>query len=92
MRVSYERAGDVRAKTLFVVVVFFSIQFLSQLSKAPGCSVILAGDYHWGDIKALLPGADTPYAEWYASEDNEFPVFQVRLRCVLMTSVVFMYV
>eukprot|EP00752_Nemacystus_decipiens_P006352 g5726.t1 len=51
---------------------------LSQLSKAPGCSVILTGDYHWGDIKALLPGADTPYAEWYSSEDNEFPIYQAR--------------
>eukprot|EP00903_Cladosiphon_okamuranus_P013391 g12479.t1 len=50
---------------------------LSQVSKAPGCSVILTGDYHWGDIKALLPGADTPYAEWYSSEGNEFPVYQV---------------
>lgn len=43
--------------------------------------MILTGDYHWGDIKALLPGADTPYAEWYSSEDNEFPVYQVRFRC-----------
>eukprot|EP00903_Cladosiphon_okamuranus_P012811 g11973.t1 len=50
---------------------------LSQLSKAPGCSVIVTGDYHWGDIKALLPGADTPYAEWYSSEGNEFPIYQV---------------
>ena len=40
--------------------------------------MILTGDYHWGDIKALLPGADTPYAEWYSSEDNEYPVYQVR--------------
>lgn len=39
--------------------------------------MILAGDYHWGDVKALLPGSDTPYAEWYSSEDNEFPVYQV---------------
>ncbi|CAM9620288.1 unnamed protein product, partial [Ascophyllum nodosum] len=51
--------------------------FISQLAKAPGCSVILTGDYHWGDIKAMQPGSDTPYAEWYASQDNEFPIYQV---------------
>ncbi|CAB1097696.1 unnamed protein product [Ectocarpus sp. CCAP 1310/34] len=50
---------------------------LSQVSKAPGCSVILTGDYHYGDIKALLPGGETPYWEWYSSEGNDFPVYQV---------------
>lgn len=52
-------------------------QLLSQIAGAPGCSVILTGDYHWGDIKAMLPGADTPYAEWYSSHDNNYPVYQV---------------
>ncbi|CAN0212970.1 unnamed protein product [Pylaiella littoralis] len=50
---------------------------LSQLAKAPGCSVILTGDYHFGDIKAMLPGAETSYSEWYSSQDNAFPVYQV---------------
>ncbi|CAN0574376.1 unnamed protein product, partial [Ectocarpus sp. 12 AP-2014] len=52
-------------------------KLLSQISKAPGCSVILTGDYHYGDIKALLPGEETPYWEWYSSEGNDFPVYQV---------------
>ncbi|CAM9775545.1 unnamed protein product [Ascophyllum nodosum] len=50
---------------------------LSQVAGAPGCSVILTGDYHWGDIKTMMPGADTPYAEWYSSHDFEFPIYQV---------------
>ncbi|CAN0040100.1 unnamed protein product, partial [Ascophyllum nodosum] len=50
---------------------------LSQLSKAPGCSVILTGDYHYGDIKALQPGPDTSYADWYASQDYKYPIYQV---------------
>ncbi|CAN0300492.1 unnamed protein product, partial [Hapterophycus canaliculatus] len=51
---------------------------LSQLATAPGCSVIVTGDYHFGDIKAMRPGAETPYSEWYSSENNDFSVFQVR--------------
>ncbi|CAM9266786.1 unnamed protein product, partial [Hapterophycus canaliculatus] len=51
--------------------------FLNQLATAPGCTVILTGDYHWGDIKAMQPGEETPYWEWYSSGGNKFPVYQV---------------
>ncbi|CAN0547191.1 unnamed protein product, partial [Laminaria digitata] len=63
---------------LFLFCIYVSgLQLLSQISKAPGCSVILTGDYHWGDIKALMPGSETPYGEWYASEDFAHPIYQV---------------
>ncbi|CAM9706536.1 unnamed protein product [Discosporangium mesarthrocarpum] len=50
---------------------------LSMLERAPGCSIILAGDYHWGDIKALLPGADQLYSDWFSSKDNRIPIYQI---------------
>ncbi|CAM9938935.1 unnamed protein product [Ectocarpus sp. 6 AP-2014] len=59
---------------------------LSQVSKAPGCSVILTGDYHYGDIKALIPGGETPYWEWYSSEGNDFPVYQQVMASGMTTS------
>lgn len=38
--------------------------------------MILTGDYHYADVKALQPGEDTYYAEWYASEDFQYPIYQ----------------
>ena len=43
--------------------------------------MILTGDYHYGDIKALQPGPDTSYADWYASQDYKYPIYQARVRC-----------
>lgn len=51
-------------------------QLLSQLTSAPGCTVLLTGDYHFGDIKILKSGTETSYYQWYSSKDNASPILQ----------------
>ncbi len=46
-------------------------------SNSVGCAVVLTGDFHFGDIKVLLPGSHTKYAQLYNSTANSKPIYQV---------------
>ena len=41
-----------------------------------GCSIVITGDYHYSDIKALNPG-DHLYSSYYNSKDNPKPIYQI---------------
>ena len=41
-----------------------------------GCNIVITGDYHFSDIKALNPG-DQLYSSYYFSKDNLKPIYQV---------------
>jgi hypothetical protein len=41
-----------------------------------GCSIVITGDYHFSDIKALNPG-DQLYSSYYNSKDNVKPIYQI---------------
>lgn len=40
------------------------------------CTVVITGDYHYGDIKRLVPGSATQYADWLGSADFSKPLLQ----------------
>eukprot|EP00232_Nephroselmis_pyriformis_P014858 CAMPEP_0182875012 /NCGR_PEP_ID=MMETSP0034_2-20130328/13283_1 /TAXON_ID=156128 /ORGANISM="Nephroselmis pyriformis, Strain CCMP717" /LENGTH=575 /DNA_ID=CAMNT_0025007745 /DNA_START=19 /DNA_END=1742 /DNA_ORIENTATION=+ len=50
---------------------------LHTLARAPGCVVVLAGDYHYSDIKVVRGGNDTAYARTYQSQGLQHPLYQV---------------
>jgi alkaline phosphatase D len=59
-------------------------ELLHVISNATGCVVVLTGDFHFSDIKALYPGDTHPltgiplqYAHLYDSSNNSQPVYQV---------------
>jgi len=52
------------------------LQLLNMISTAPGCSIIITGDFHYSDIKVLRPGPSL-YSKAYASERNAYNIFQV---------------
>lgn len=41
------------------------------------CVIVLTGDYHFSDIKSLLPGTEHTYSQSYHTENNKYPVYQV---------------
>ena len=41
-----------------------------------GCSIVITGDYHFSDIKALNPG-ESLYSSYYNSKDNKKPIYQI---------------
>jgi hypothetical protein len=45
-----------------------------------GCPVVLVGDYHYSDLKVVLPGPQQPYAAELRSARLKKPVYQVRRR------------
>lgn len=38
---------------------------LGMLARKEGCVVVLTGDYHYADIKRIIPGEDAPYQDVY---------------------------
>lgn len=49
---------------------------LHALASAPGCPVVITGDFHFSDLKVLRPGKSL-YSEEYQSERLAKPVYQV---------------
>ena len=47
------------------------------MSSVSGCSIVLTGDYHFSDIKAIRSGSDTPYAPFYGTANNSQTIYQV---------------
>lgn len=52
------------------------------ISNVSGCAVVLTGDYHFSDIKKLLPGKPRtqnypPYVDVYHSQNNSQPIYQI---------------
>jgi hypothetical protein len=43
----------------------------------PSCTVVITGDYHYGDIKRMHNGPGTPYADWLGTADIARPLMQV---------------
>ncbi|KAL3684029.1 hypothetical protein R1sor_002051 [Riccia sorocarpa] len=52
------------------------LQLLHLLSAAPGCVVVLTGDYHYSDIRVLRPGQQA-YSQFYDDLELRYPLFQV---------------
>lgn len=38
---------------------------LGMLARKTGCVIVITGDYHYADIKRMLPGEDAPYKDVY---------------------------
>ena len=54
------------------------LELLHLISSNPiGCAVVLTGDFHFSDIKVLLPGSHTKYAQLYNSSGNSKAIYQV---------------
>eukprot|EP00200_Dunaliella_tertiolecta_P004176 CAMPEP_0202341118 /NCGR_PEP_ID=MMETSP1126-20121109/2261_1 /ASSEMBLY_ACC=CAM_ASM_000457 /TAXON_ID=3047 /ORGANISM="Dunaliella tertiolecta, Strain CCMP1320" /LENGTH=624 /DNA_ID=CAMNT_0048931911 /DNA_START=143 /DNA_END=2017 /DNA_ORIENTATION=- len=52
--------------------------FMHSLGRSgPGCVIILTGDFHFGDIKQVLPGPGKPYSSLLASDKLTRPIYQV---------------
>lgn len=49
---------------------------LHTLANASGCVVVLTGDYHYSDLKAILPGASAGYAAALQTARLAKPVYQ----------------
>jgi len=41
------------------------------------CIFVITGDFHWGDIKKLVPGKNPKHSDWLGSENFTQPIFQV---------------
>lgn len=39
---------------------------LGMLARKSGCVIVLTGDYHFADIKRIVPGEDAPYSDIYS--------------------------
>ncbi|BFI29582.1 hypothetical protein AXG93_3242s1330 [Marchantia polymorpha subsp. ruderalis] len=52
------------------------LQLLHLLSTAPGCVVVLTGDYHYSDIRVLKPKQQI-YSKYYEDVQLSYPLFQV---------------
>lgn len=52
------------------------LELLHTISTSHGCAVVLTGDYHFADIKALR-GGDRVYASYYNSSHLSKPIVQV---------------
>ncbi|EFJ47581.1 hypothetical protein VOLCADRAFT_91850 [Volvox carteri f. nagariensis] len=54
------------------------LNFLHSLANASsGCVVLLTGDYHYGDIKVVAPGGETPYAATLQTNKIKKHMYQV---------------
>lgn len=55
------------------------LELLHIISTATtGCNIILTGDFHFSDIKAMVPGTDKIYKSYYGFEENKFrPIYQL---------------
>jgi hypothetical protein len=49
----------------------------SSSRQHPSCTVVITGDYHYGDIKRMHNGPGTPYADWLGTADIARPLMQV---------------
>ncbi|CAM9699898.1 unnamed protein product [Chrysoparadoxa australica] len=56
---------------------FAQRNLLSMIDQAPGCTVVLTGDYHFSDIKSLQPGEQPGYSDWFASASFRRSIPQV---------------
>lgn len=54
------------------------IQLITSLSRAKGCVVVLTGDSHFSDIKAVQGGSGHPYTQVYRTQGLPKPIHQVR--------------
>ncbi|KAL3681968.1 hypothetical protein R1sor_024924 [Riccia sorocarpa] len=52
------------------------MNLLHMMAHAPGCVVVLTGDFHFSDIKVLQPGEQS-YSDAYGSFDLPRPIYQV---------------
>jgi alkaline phosphatase D len=52
------------------------VALLHALARAPGCPVVITGDFHFSDLKVLRPGKNL-YTSDYLSETLEKPIYQV---------------
>jgi alkaline phosphatase D len=41
---------------------------IAELSRIPGCVVVITGDYHAADIKRVMPGERAPYVRHYKTQ------------------------
>jgi hypothetical protein len=48
-----------------------------QQQQHPSCTVVITGDYHYGDIKRMHNGPGTAYADWLGTADIARPLMQV---------------